>query len=166
MADVVRGRFTHDHEGDVVVFLIGMRVNRFRAVRSWWPAFTAMPRMLRELQADPGLGLLGAWTALQGPRAVCVVQYWRDADSLIAYARAADHAHRPAWAAFSKAVRASDGAAGIWHETYVVARGSHESLYVDMPAHGLAQVFGAVPASGRRATAAARLGRPDPSREP
>jgi len=161
MADVVRGRVTHDHEGDVVVFLIGMRVNRFRAVRCWWPAFTAMPRMLRELQADPDLGLLGAWPALQGPRTVSVVQYWRDADSLLAYATASDHVHRPAWTAFNKAARASNGAVGIWHETYVVRAGSHESIYVDMPRHGLAQAFGSTGATGRRATASGRLGRQD-----
>lgn len=160
MAPIVRGRTTHDHDGDVVVFLIGMRINRFRAVRAWWPAFSAMPRMLRELSADPGLGLLGHWTALQGPRTVSVVQYWRDAESLLGYAAAADRAHRPAWAAFNRAVRDSGGAVGIWHETFVVPRGGHESLYVDLPPRGLAAAFGPVGATGRRATAAGRLGRP------
>jgi hypothetical protein len=166
MTSIDRGRVTHDHDGDVVVFLIGMRVNRFRSVRSWWPAFAAMPRMVRELEADPGLGLLGRWFALQGPRSVAVVQYWRDTESLLAYASSGEHAHRPAWAAFNRAVRQSRGAVGIWHETYVVPRGAHESLYVDMPRSGLAGAFAGVEATGRRSTAAGRLGRTEVSPEP
>ncbi len=158
MRSIRPGRTTHAHDGGVVVFHIGMRVNRFRAVRSWWPAFVAMPRMLRELDADPSLGLLGAWSALQGPRTVTVVQYWRDAESLLAYASAPDHAHRPAWAAFNHTVRDSHGAVGIWHETYVVPPGGHESLYVDMPDRGLLAAFGARHADGARRTARGRLG--------
>lgn len=161
MPAITPGRVTHDHDGDVVVFLIGMRINRFRSVRQWWPAFTAMPRMLRELSMDPSLGLLGFFTALQGPRTVTVVQYWRDAESLIAYAKAAEHEHRPAWTAFNRAVRTSRGAVGIWHETYVVPKGGHESLYVDMPARGLGAAFGTSAASGRRESASGRLGRPE-----
>lgn len=159
MSAIRSGRWTHDHDGDVVVFLVGMRINRFRAVRRWWPTFVAMPRMLRELGMDPSLGLLGARTVVQSPRSIFVVQLWRDVESLHAYARAADHVHQPAWAAFNRAVRESSGAVGIWHETYVVPAGSHESLYVDVPTVGLAAAFGAVEATGRRSTAAGRLGR-------
>ena len=68
MSQVVPGRVTFDHDGDVVVFLIGMRINRFRSVRRWWPVFTAMPKMLRELSVDPSIGLLGYAGALQGLR--------------------------------------------------------------------------------------------------
>ena len=46
-------------DGDVVVFLIGMRINRWRAVRQGWPVFTAMPKMLREQAADKNSGMLG-----------------------------------------------------------------------------------------------------------
>ncbi len=49
---VQHGRRTSGTEGGVTVFLIGMRINRFRALRHWLPVFTAMPRMLRELRAD------------------------------------------------------------------------------------------------------------------
>lgn len=162
MSQIVPGRVTHDHDGGVVVFLIGMRINRFRAVRSWWPAFVAMPRMQRELQADPALGYLGGWNVLQGPRTITSVQYWRDVESLHAYARSTDHAHRPAWTAFNRAVRTGNGAVGIWHETFAVAPGGHESLYNDMPARGLGQIFGTAPATGRRETAAGRMNRPAP----
>ncbi len=161
MSQVVPGRVTFDHDGDVVVFLIGMRINRFRSVRRWWPVFTAMPKMLRELSVDPSIGLLGYAGALQGLRSPTVIQYWRDTDSLLAYAKAPDREHHPAWSAFNRAVRESRGAVGIWHETYVVRRGSFEAVYVDMPARGLGKVFGTVEAGGRRATAAGRLGRPE-----
>ena len=53
------GRWTDAHDGEVVVFLIGMTVNRWWRPDKWWPVFTAMPRMLAELTKDPESGLLG-----------------------------------------------------------------------------------------------------------
>src|SRR5918911_4288432 len=137
------GRWTHDHDDEaVVVFLIGMRINRLRAVRRWLPVANAMPRMLAELARDPALGLLGVTSCIQG-RGALNVQYWRDLESLLAYAHAGDHEHRPAWREFNRLVREADGAVGIWHETFVVPAGAHESVYVDMPAQGLAAALGA-----------------------
>ena len=124
---------------DVVVFLIGMRVNRWRRVASWWPVFTAMPRMLKELRADD-CGLLGARTYWSG-RVFVVVQYWRSADELGAYARDASHAHAEAWRAFNKKTAAS-GHVGIFHETYIVPASAIESLYGNMPEFGLAAAVG------------------------
>ncbi|WP_346779683.1 DUF4188 domain-containing protein [Streptomyces sp. S3(2020)] len=49
---VVPGRNTAAAEGDVVVFHIGLRINRLRAFSSWFPAFMSMPRMLRELSQE------------------------------------------------------------------------------------------------------------------
>ncbi|MGI8864236.1 MAG: monooxygenase family protein [Solirubrobacteraceae bacterium] len=47
---------THDHE--LVVFLIGMRINRPWKVRQWWPVFTAMPRMLKWIFGNmPAIGM-------------------------------------------------------------------------------------------------------------
>ncbi len=46
-------------EQPVVVFLIGMRVNRWWKVRQWLRTALAMPRMLRELGQHPELGMLG-----------------------------------------------------------------------------------------------------------
>ncbi len=43
---------------DVVVFVIGIRVNRLRSIRKWWPTFNAMPGMLKELYAHSDLGFL------------------------------------------------------------------------------------------------------------
>ena len=140
------GRWTHDHDGSLVVFLIGARVNKPLAVRRWWPVVSAMPRMLRELQQDPALGLLDVTSTIHG-RGSLMVQYWRDVESLLAYAHARDHAHRPAWSAFNRAAREAAGAVGIWHETYVVPRGHHESVYVAMPVVGLAAATAAHPAT-------------------
>jgi hypothetical protein len=42
MAAVVKKRVTAEIEGDFVVFLIGMRINRLRRVRKWLPIFLAM----------------------------------------------------------------------------------------------------------------------------
>jgi hypothetical protein len=137
-----QGRWTHERGDEgLVVFLIGARVNRLRAVRSWGPVFAAMPRMLAELQRDPDLGLLGVTSCVHG-RGALAVQYWRDLESLLAYAHAGEHEHRPAWREFNRRVRESRGAVGIWHETLVVPAGAHESMYVDMPAQGLPQALG------------------------
>ena len=50
MARVIDKRVTAEIEGDFVVFLIGMRINKLWKVRTWLPVFVAMPRMLRELE--------------------------------------------------------------------------------------------------------------------
>jgi hypothetical protein len=86
------------------------------------------------------------------------VQYWRDLESLLAYAHAADHEHRPAWREFNRLVRDAGGVVGIWHETFVVPPGAHESVYVDMPAQGLLGALGASRVDSRRNSARARLG--------
>src|SRR4029450_12063478 len=57
-------RYTAEIEGDFVVFLIGMRLNRPWKVHQWLPVFTGMQRMLRELARHPEHGLLGAPTRL------------------------------------------------------------------------------------------------------
>jgi hypothetical protein len=151
------GRWTHEHDGGgVVVFLIGMRVNRLRAVRSWWPVAQAMPRMLAELRADPALGLLGVTSTVQG-RGALSVQYWRDLESLLAYAHGSDHEHRPAWRAFNQLAREAGGAVGIWHETLVVPAGAHESVYVDMPEQGLPAALGGHPVEPSRSSTRDRL---------
>lgn len=51
-------RTTADAHGDVVVLLIGMRINRLWAVHQWLPVMFAMFRMLAELKRAPERGLL------------------------------------------------------------------------------------------------------------
>ncbi len=133
-----------------VLFLVGMRINRLRAVRSWLGVARAMPAMLRELATRPELGLLGARTYVSG-RDLVVVQYWRSRDHLNGYARAAEHLHLPAWRALNQAVAAS-GRVGIWHESHTIRNQELGAMYNNMPDTGLAAALGgAVPAhSGQR----------------
>ena len=155
------GQYVAEPATDPVVFVIGMRVNRWRRVRSWWPAFTGMPRMLAELQkADAGL--LGAHSFWAG-RTFLVIQHWRSAEELGAYARNQDFTHARAWAEFNRSTAAT-GDVGIFHETYVVPRDGVESVYGNMPAFGLAAAHGSrargVP--GPRTAAHDRLDTTDP----
>jgi hypothetical protein len=156
-AELIKGRVTADAEGEVVVFLIGMRINDFRAVRSWLPAFRAMPAMVKELSADPDSGLLGVRALLGGPRNFFLVQYWESTEKLLAYASRPDALHRPAWAAFNRLAREGGGHLGVWHETYAVPAGAYESIYVDMPAWGLGAAHGTVPVGRRGERAAERF---------
>ncbi len=146
-------RLAGEIEGDFVVFIIGFRINTLWKVGAWLPVVRAMPRMLRELAQHPEMGLLGGQFA-----GLTLIQYWRSTDHLNAYARSRDHVHLPAWRAFHRNTHKADGAVGIWHETYRVAAGQYETVYVNMPAYGLGKAGQLVPASGRRETAAGRIG--------
>jgi hypothetical protein len=149
------GRHSARIEGDFVVFLIGMRINKPWKPHRWLPVFLAMPKMIKELERDPDSGFLGStqglWTT--GPS---LVQYWRSFEDLERYARDPDQRHLPAWRAFNQRVRASDDV-GIWHETYRVRAGEYEAIYGNMPRVGLAKVGDHV-ALGSTTSAARRIG--------
>ena len=154
MARINPGRMTHHHDGELVVFLIGMRFNKPWRIDKWMPAFVAMPRMLAELSKDPDSGLLGFQLTIGGGGPV-VVQYWNSRDKLYEYASAPTSEHRPAWTAFNRRARKAGGAVGIWHETYQVERA--ESMYVGMPPSGLAAATSSVPVGSRSDRAAQRM---------
>ena len=147
-------RMTHDYEGELVVFLIGMRINKPSRPDLWLPVFRAMPAMLAELSADPDSGLLGFRLAI-GSGGPSVIQYWSSSEKLYAYATDRNSTHRPAWARFNSMIRKSPGAVGVWHETYVVDRA--ETVYSGMPPFGLAAATSAVPIARRGETAPERL---------
>lgn len=153
MAGIRPARTTHEHDAALGVFLIGMRFNRLTRPDQWLPPFLAMPRMLTELYRNKAaaaageaedLGFLGARTLLGG-RGVTIVQYWRSVEDIYRYAGASDHEHRPAWSAFNARARKAAGVVGIWHETYAVPAGAHESVYVGCPPMGLAAATTPVP---------------------
>jgi hypothetical protein len=154
MAKVIAQRMTAQFEGEFVVFLIGMRVNRFWKVHKWLPVAVAMPRMLRELSKDPASGFLGAEQWFGNP--TIMLQYWRSFEHLDRYAKDPNHKHRPAWAAFNRAI-GSRGDVGIWHETYRVHPGEYECIYNNMPLFGLGKASSLVPVQGRLDTAAGRI---------
>ena len=140
-------RLTAEMDGDFVVFMIGMRINKIWKIHRWFPIVRAMPRMLRELMTTPDSGLLSyeMWFG----RTTIMVQYWRSTEQLLAYATNKDAAHLPAWKVFNQSV-GTDGDVGIWHETYKVSPGAFENVYVNMPAFGLGNAGTLYPASGKR----------------
>ena len=140
------------------VFLIGMRINRLTHVWRWLPVLFAMPRMIRELVADPTSGLVGRPRTFVSGRTILVWQQWASVDHLVAYARSTDRAHLPAWQAFNRSVR-GNGAVGIFHETYLVDPSTAEGVYVGMEPLGLVNAWGTADADGARWTAEQRRGR-------
>lgn len=154
MAEIIQQRMYANVEGDFVVFLIGMRVNRWWKIHKWWPVAMAMPRMIKELYANPSAGFRGAQMGFGNP--TIMVQYWTSFDALAAYAKNPNQTHLPAWAAFNRRA-ARNGDVGIWHETFQVHAGEYESIYNNMPRFGLGRVGELLPATGRRESAVQRF---------
>ena len=153
MAAVISKRVTAQIDGDFVVFLIGMRINKPWKIHKWLPVFLAMPRMIRELEARSESGFLGHVTSLG-----VIVQYWRSFEQLEAYARDQNQLHWPAWVDFNRRVGGSRGDVGIWHETYKVRAGEYECVYSGMPSFGLARASRSADAVGHLESAGGRLG--------
>ncbi|GAB3250785.1 DUF4188 domain-containing protein [Kineosporia babensis] len=148
------GRMMHRHDGDLVVFHIGMTLNRWWRPDLWLPVMLGMPRMLAELERDKNSGLLG-YEVLIGRGGPYTVQYWTSAEKLAAYASAPGAQHLPAWSRFNAMARKHPGAVGIWHETFVVERA--ESLYIGTRPMGLPKATTAVPVGPQHRRAQARL---------
>jgi hypothetical protein len=157
MAHVFPGRYAAQSGEPFVVFLIGMRVNKLLKLGSWIPVARAMPPMIAELKRNPELGLLHAEFFMYW-RGVGVIQYWRSFEHLHAYAHAHDEKHLPAWEEYNRRI-GGNGSVGIWHETYTVAAGQYEAIYVNMPRFGLSAAAELAPASGRLETARSRIAR-------
>ncbi|MBA3234162.1 MAG: DUF4188 domain-containing protein [Propionibacteriales bacterium] len=161
MAQVQKGRFTADVSAlgeEVVIFLIGMRINKPLKVSAWWPVFVAMPKMLKYLVEHPDKGLLGYQQSLiPSPM---LVQYWRSFEDLDRFARNRDDPHLEPWRRFNRRVGAS-GDVGIWHETYRVQTANVETMYGNMPPYGLAAATALVPMRRGGDSAAARIGATD-----
>lgn len=132
-------------DGDFVVFLIGMKINKPWKVHQWFPLFSAMPKMIKELKAKPELGLLGSMSSGK-----FMVQYWRSFEHLDAYAKSKDSVHLPVWKAFNQSVANSRGDIGIWHETYLVKAGEYETIYSGMPPIGLGAAGTLSPITGSK----------------
>ena len=155
MAKIFPGRYTAHTNEPFVMFLIGMRVNRFLQFSKWIPVAKAMLPMIQELKSHPELGLLHVEFLLYW-RGVAVLQYWRSFEQLTAYAHMRDRKHLPAWAESNRRV-GGNGSVGIWHETYTVAPGQFEAIHVNMPRFGLGGALEHVPVSGRLGDARGRM---------
>ncbi|KML11593.1 transcriptional regulator [Bacillus safensis] len=152
--DIRTGRFTTDNSDSIVVFIIGMRINKRWAIHQWLPVLMAMPGMIKELYTHQDeLGFLGTENYF-GLRTTAMIQYWKSTDDLLAYAKM--EKHLTAWKEFNQRARNTD-AVGIYHETYQIQAGSYESIYVNMPSYGLSQAKSPISISKGQQTAKERL---------
>lgn len=148
--EVVGGRATAGMDESFVVFVMGVRVNRILAFRSWIGVMLSLRSMLRELRERPGTGFLGGHTHFCW-REVTLLQYWRSYEDLEKYSRNPNQAHMPGWQKFNRRVR-KGGAVGLWHEAYLVEPGCFEAVYADVPVSGLAKATKHIPAFGGKET--------------
>ena len=157
---VLDGRHTAEISDDgVVVFLIGMRFNRWWRVDKWGFVFFDMLRMLRYLaRGDEGLLHSRYWFG----RTLILVQYWRSVDELNAFATNQKAPHAATWRKFNRRIGA-DGTVGIYHETYKVLPGNSECMYVNMPAFGLGAATGPIIVDRSRDRADQRMARQRPT---
>ncbi|RSN33312.1 DUF4188 domain-containing protein [Amycolatopsis sp. WAC 01416] len=151
---IIPGRVTHQYDGELVVFHIGMTFNKWWRPDLYLPVFFAMPAMMRELADDPDSGLL-SYEFLFNRRGPFAVQYWSSAEKLYAYASAGSLSHRPAWTRFNAMARKHPTAVGVWHETFVVERA--ESMFVGTPSMGLPKATKTVSVEKRHHQARTRL---------
>jgi len=158
MTKIIGKRMAARLEGEFVVFLIGIRINKPWKVHKWLPVFLAMPKMLKELASQPDSGFLG-----HNGLGTVIVQYWRSFEHLEAYARAQDKKHWPAWLDFNRRVGGSRSDVGIWHETYLIKPGNYEAIYSGMPPYGLGKVGTLVPATGNHEAARSRMSEGSPA---
>ena len=154
MSNIINQKMTVQMEGDFVVFLIGMRINRLWKIHKWLPVILAMPKMLIELSKNPESGFMGY--QMMGGLPPVIIQYWKSFEHLEAYAKDRDAHHYPAWKAYNLKSKSS-GDVGIWHETFKVKAGEYECVYNNMPRFGLGKVGELVPANGKREYAAGRI---------
>lgn len=154
-AAILKGRYTVDNDQDIVVFLIGMRINKWWALHKWLPVFFSMPGMIQELYTHKSkLGFL-SMESFFGLKTTVMIQYWQSTDALLAYSKKEKHMN--AWKQFNQKVGSSSGAVAVYHETYQVKAGSYESIYVNMPSYGLGKALSPVPVLKERHTASMRL---------
>lgn len=153
--EIMKGRYTVETNGEeeFVVFLIGMRINKWWAFHKWVPVFLAMPSMIKELFTNKDLGFL-TMENFFNLRSTMMVQYWKSEDDLMKYARG--EKHLKAWKNFNEKTRNND-AVGIYHETYLIKPNQFESIYGNMPRFGLAKALGIRSVTHSLKTAGQRL---------
>ena len=97
---IYTGRYTTENDKDIVVFIIGMRVNKRLNIHKWLPVFNAMPGMIKELYTNSDeLGFLST-EYFFGLRTTVIIQYWRSTEDLLSYAK--NEKHLRAWENFNK----------------------------------------------------------------
>jgi len=136
---------------DLVMILLGMRVNRLTGLKT---LLGFGPQISKSAAAKPD-GLLRHEIFMYSlfPMHLCIRQYWRDAESLLKWTRS--DPHRQWWKQFLK----DSGGTGFWHESYFL-RGGAEAIYDDVPERiGLASFAPMIAARGPMFGAAGRGGK-------
>jgi hypothetical protein len=134
--DVFRGRYQAQFDAPLVVFGIGMRINRPLAVHRWLKPTINTVRNWWHVQHYPPEGYLNGYLYVYA-FGVGMTQYWRDFDALEAYSHDTTQPHVAAWRQLARLTK-NDQTFGYWHETYVVTPDNSETIYGSMPRFGLA----------------------------
>jgi hypothetical protein len=136
---------------DLVVIYLGMRSRGLRGLRRM---FSLGPHIQKSVAAQPD-GLLLHEQLYFGffPPHLGMRQYWRDFESLDAWARTLPHASW--WKQFLD----DPGGTGFWHELYAM-RGGMEAVYDNLPGKlGFGRFAPLIPAKGGMVSARQRLRR-------
>ena len=97
MKPIITDRMATEIEGDFVVYINGMGLNKLRAVHKWVIAGRKLAKMFDRLEADPNSGFLGYQPAFMGLCSGAAIQYWRSLEDILRFARDPDDLHVPAW---------------------------------------------------------------------
>src|SRR5579859_6266912 len=131
---------------DLVVIYLGMRVNTFTGIKT----VLGLGPQISKAVADKPDGLLLHESVFYSLRHIGMRQYWRDFESMEAWARTLPHSKW--WKVFLR----DSGGTGFWHETYYM-RGGMEAIYDDMPGNiGLLTFAPQQPARGAMFSARSR----------
>ena len=133
-----------DIEGDIVVYISGMRLNKLRAIPQWIAAGRTLAKMFDRLEADPDSGFLGYQPAFMGIRTGAAIRYWRSLEDLKRFVRDQNDLHVPTWKWYNETVDI-DGGVRFWAELYVVESGRYETFYRNIDPTGLGAVGGLRP---------------------
>ncbi len=133
-----------------------MRFNGWRELLPALRTFASMPPMLAEQRRDREIGMLWTTTALSWP-VIQITQVWRSFDDLERYAQLSNGQHTRIWRWFNT-LGQRGVSTGIWHETYRIAPGSYEAIYVNMPRYGIAAAMAHEPVTAATDSARARIG--------
>jgi Domain of unknown function (DUF4188) len=135
---------------DLVVIYLGMKAKSFRGLKT---LIAIRPQIQRSVSEKPeGLLLHEDIIFSFAPPHFGMRQYWRDFDSLEAWARSGMHSGW--WRAFI----ADQGGTGFWHELYS-REGAMEGSYLGMDPVGLMRFAPVVPSRGPMFSARGRLGK-------
>lgn len=137
---VIAGRHHADVQGEVVVFPIGMKINRWWAIHRWFTPMINTIRLWRHVQFVRPDGYLSGYLFFYA-RGVGMMQYWRDFESLEEFARDSERPHLAAWRQLVSQT-SGDQTFGYWHETYVIDAANSETIYGSMTPFGLGAAVG------------------------